>query len=200
MENIEKDFTPEESLQLISQIITKTRRNIKVGSFFFILWGWIVIFSSVSCFFVIKYFCAHHLEKYLNLACWLTWIIPTIIGFIISNLHAKKMEKTERVKSQIGSIIKAIWYTNALGIFISCFISYKMKSYPAPIILTIVGISTFLTGYIIKFRPLILGGIIFGLLAIFSCFIMNEYQLLVTALGILSGYLIPGYILKYSKI
>ncbi len=56
MENIEKEFTPEESLQLISQIIAKTRRNIKIASFFFILWGWVTVFASLACFFLIKIF------------------------------------------------------------------------------------------------------------------------------------------------
>jgi len=199
MENVEKEFTPEESLQLISQIITRTRRNIKVSGFFFILWGWVIVFSSLACFFIIKYLCYVHLYKYVNLGAWMSWIIPVIIGFVISMVHAKKMERFEKVKSQIGSIIKVLWYSNAVAICIACFIAYKLNSYPAPIILIIIGVSTFVSGFIIKFKPLMLGGIIFWLVSILSVLIKDDYQLIIVAVSIILGYLVPGYLLKYSK-
>jgi len=199
MANIEKEFTPEESLQLISQIIAKTRRNIKVASFYFILWGWVMIFASLACFFVIRYFVNIHEYKYLNLGAWLAWIIPVLVGSLISSAHAKKMERLEQARSQIGNIIKVMWYTNGIAIIIGCFISYKLNFYPAPLIFIIIGLSTFMTGYIIKFKPLMYGGIIFWLTVVISVFIHSDYQLLLTAISIAAGYLIPGYMLKNSK-
>lgn len=199
MENIEKEFTPEESLQLISQIINRTRRNIKIASFYFILWGWVVVFSSLCCFFLIKYFVYIQQYKYINLGAWMAWIVPVIIGIIISSAHVKKMEKVEMVKSQIGNIIKVLWYSNAVTITVGCFISYKLNFYPPPIILIIIGLSTFMTAYIIKFKPLMVGGIIFWLAGLASVFIPSDYQLILTAFSIAIGYLVPGYMLKYSK-
>jgi hypothetical protein len=199
MENHEKEFTPEESLQLISQIIAKTRRNIKISSFYFILWGWITVFSSLTCFFLIKYMVSTHQCRYINIGAWMAWIVPAFIGLIISVGHAKKMDRSVKVKSQIGSIIKVLWYSNAVVITIGCFISYKLNFYPAPLVLIIIGLSTFMTGYIIKFKPIIYGGTIFWLAGILSVFIQSDYQLLLTAVSIVAGYLVPGYMLKYSK-
>jgi hypothetical protein len=199
MENHEKEFTPEESLQLISQIIAKTRRNIKIASFFFILWGWVTVIASLTCFFLIRYLVSTQQCKYINIGAWMAWLVPVFIGFIITMAHLKKMDKFEKVKSQIGSIIKVLWYSNAAAIIIGCFISYKLNFYPAPIVLIIIGLSTFVTGYIIKFKPLIYGGTIFWLAGILSVFIQSDYQLLLTAVSIIAGYLVPGYMLKYGK-
>ena len=52
---------------------------------------------------------------------------------------------------------------------------------------------------IIKFKPLMYGGIIFWLATILSVFIQSDLQLLLTAVTIVAGYIIPGYMLKYSK-
>jgi hypothetical protein len=199
MENVEKEFTPEESLQLISQIIRKTRRNMKASSFYFILWGWVIVFASLACFFIIKYMVSIQQFKYINLGAWLAWIIPVLIGIIISRVHDYKTEKHENVKSLIGNIMKVLWTANGITIIIGCFIAYKAHFYPAPIILAIIGLSTFLTGYIIKFKPLLYGGIIFWLSGLISMYIQGDYQLLLTAFSIVVGYLIPGYMIKYSK-
>jgi len=199
MENIEKEFTPEESLQMISQIISKTRKSIKTSSFYFILWGWVLVFAALACFFVIKYFVSIQQYQYINLGAWLAWIIPVIVGTIISRVHERTSEKIEKGRSQIGNIIKMLWYSNGTAIVIGCFISYKLNFYPASIVFVIVGISTFMTGYIVKFKPLIYGGIIFWITSIMSAYIHNEYQLILTALSIAAGYLVPGYMLKNSK-
>jgi hypothetical protein len=199
MENIEKEFTPEESLQMISQVINKTRKNIKVSSFYFILWGWVMIFASLSCFFIIKYFMSIQQFKYINLGVWLAWIVPVLIGSFISKTHERKMEQLDKTKSLIGNIIKMTWYSNGIGIILCCFISYKLHISPAPLIFIIIGLSTFMTGYIIKYKPIMYGGIVFWIFTLLSVFINNEYQLLLTAFSIVAGYLVPGYMLKNNK-
>jgi hypothetical protein len=59
--------------------------------------------------------------------------------------------------------------------------------------------ATVTSGTILKFRPLMVGGVVFfvgGLL----CFLMsNEMQSLASAFTIAIGYLVPGYLLKSQK-
>jgi hypothetical protein len=200
MENVEKEFTPEESLQLISQVITKTRRSFKITSVYLILWGWVMVIASLACFSLIRYMVSNHQFKYINLGAWLTWMIPIFIAIIIERFYINRRHvKVERTKSLIGNIIQMLWYANGVAIIVGCFISYKLNFYPTPIILIIIGIPTTVTGYIIKFKPLMIGGVIFWLASIVSIFTSSDYQLIVCAISIFSGYLIPGYLLKYSK-
>ena len=66
----------------------------------------------------------------------------------------------------------------------------------APIIYLLAGNATFLTGMVIKFRPLIWGGIVF-LAGVFAYFLMpGAYLEYISPIVIIFGYLIPGYLLK----
>jgi hypothetical protein len=55
---------------------------------------------------------------------------------------------------------------------------------------------TFLSGIILKFKPLVIGGISCWLLAVVSVFIPMEYQLLCIAAAVIFAWIIPGYLLK----
>jgi hypothetical protein len=51
----------------------------------------------------------------------------------------------------------------------------------------------------IKFKPVIIGGIVFFVFSIATSFVYNEYIALLTGAAILLGYVIPGYYLKSAK-
>ena len=55
------------------------------------------------------------------------------------------------------------------------------------------------TGLVIKFRPLIIGGMSFFIFSIATTFVTNEYLALVVGAAIICGYLIPGYFLRAAK-
>jgi hypothetical protein len=66
--------------------------------------------------------------------------------------------------------------------------------------LLITGIATTTTGLVIKFKPLILGGITFFIFSIAATFVSNEYISLIVCVAIICGYIIPGYFLKSAKV
>jgi hypothetical protein len=197
--NVEKVFTPEESLQLISQVITDTRMNFKYSSYFVLLWGWIVVIASLSCFAVIRYFMSTQQYTYINLGCLLAWCVPIAVGIAIQIVHIRRVNKIKRVKSQLGMIIRTLWLANFVAMVLSSFIASKLHFYPAPVTLMIVGMSTFVTGYIIRFKPLMYGATLFGVASVIAVYVPGDYQLIITAISIAFGYLVPGYMLKYSK-
>ncbi|HEX3024813.1 MAG TPA: hypothetical protein VHP12_06350, partial [Chitinophagaceae bacterium] len=57
-------------------------------------------------------------------------------------------------------------------------------------------IGTFVSGGLIKFRPLIIGGIINFILAVVCSRFSFDHQLLFAAAAILISYIIPGYLLR----
>jgi len=54
---------------------------------------------------------------------------------------------------------------------------------------------TFISGVIIRFRPLIIGGITFWILALLAHF-SAAFAPLAVPVAMLTGYLIPGYMLR----
>ncbi|HNR40961.1 MAG TPA: hypothetical protein PKL65_01910 [Bacteroidales bacterium] len=66
----------------------------------------------------------------------------------------------------------------------------------APFIITLAGIPTFISVFIIKFRPLIFGGIALRISALIARFWGNEISAFAVSLALFTGYLLPGYMLK----
>lgn len=60
---------------------------------------------------------------------------------------------------------------------------------------------TFLSGFIMKFKPLTIGGICCWALAIVSPFVAYDYQLLLIGVAVVAARIVPGYLLqkKYKK-
>jgi hypothetical protein len=68
----------------------------------------------------------------------------------------------------------------------------------APFILTLAAIPTFVSGFIIRFRPLILGAISFWIFALVAHFGGQNIASLAVPVAMLTGYLIPGYLLRQT--
>ena len=60
---------------------------------------------------------------------------------------------------------------------------------------------TVISGSILRFWPLIVGGVTCWVLSILSPFVAYEYQLLLLAAAVVAGWIIPGYLLRirYNK-
>ena len=118
-------------------------------------------------------------------------ILGAPIAFWYNSKHYSKS------KSHLGSIISFLW----LGFLVSgviVFASGLIKD-PQSILqnfLLILGFALFVSGSIIRFTPVYLGGIVYWLAALACIFIPFTDQLLINALAALFGSIIPGYLLK----
>jgi hypothetical protein len=59
--------------------------------------------------------------------------------------------------------------------------------------------ATAVSGFAVHFRPLLIGALVFLSAAVFSSFLSGTDQLLVFAVAMVLGYLIPGYIIRSVK-
>lgn len=185
----EENFSPEQSLQLIRSMISKTKQDMSDNSIYFLVWGWL---SFVACIgqFVLKHIV--HYEKH-----YLVWMV-TIIGIIFSIYQGRKEEKKRRAKTYIDDSIKHLWAGMAASFFVLGMILTKLGwgTVVFPFFIMLYGLGTFVSGSIIRFRPLILGGIIAWALAIGCTFASYDYQMLFGAAAILVSYIIPAYLLR----
>ena len=98
--------------------------------------------------------------------------------------------------------MKYLWISFTITLFIILFsaglgkISWEMSNI---LIIALYGLGTFASGGIIKFKPLIIGGIASWVIAVISLFIAPEYTLLSISVSIIIAYLIPGYMLKSKE-
>jgi len=65
-----------------------------------------------------------------------------------------------------------------------------------PLIMIIYGFGTWVSGGVLKYAPLIIGGVICWVLAGIAFYFPFNVQILLLALSILIAYIIPGHMLK----
>lgn len=187
MENDEKMMTGEESLKIISEMINKTKVNIRQGSFHLLFWGWLLIVCSLSEWLIIK------LTSYPH--PYYVWFL-VIPGAFVSMIYGAVNGRKAKVHTYADMLYMWTW----IGFLFTAIVLFIVQSDKmeniTPYILLLAGFPTFLSGFIVKFKPLIVGGVCFWVIAIAVHFAGPSLTLLGTPLAMLTGYLIPGYMLK----
>jgi hypothetical protein len=195
---MENTLTPEESLQIIQKSIANIRRNMRDGAFYFILWGWALILAALTHFGVMLYFIKNklHGEWWISVAIWMFYVL---IAFIWQNIKISRESRSTMVKTSLDRLFGIVWYSSGMVFGLIIFFSVKLQIIPVPFILAVTASATFISGMLIKFRPIILGGIVFALASVISVFFGGMGQTLVVAVSLILGYLIPGYMLRNIK-
>lgn len=183
----EQNLTSEQRIAIIEQMIHTAKGNISDGSFHFLLWGWVVALANLGHYLAVVYTNYSHPE--------LIWII-CIPAAIISGIYGYKQGEKAIVSTYTDRISKWLWVGLFPCIIIIIFFGSKINFMINPIIMLFTGYVTFQSGIIIKFKPLVIGGIIFCIASIIGFLIPNENQALVSAVAVILGYLVPGYQLK----
>jgi len=199
-------LTPEESFSIINKAISNFKMNYKDSSKIFLLWGWILTLASFSNFIIIKILYSiealelmagkWELEGLLSIGNWALYILA---GFIIQFFILRKIDENKKVFSYLDNYLTKLWQVTATSCFVATLLCMKLEIAPPPIMLLIAGIATTTTGLLIKFKPVIIGGIVFFMFSIVTTFVSNEYIALIVGAAIICGYLIPGYFLKSAK-
>jgi len=190
---MERNFSPQESLLLIQSMIDKTKSNIGKNRFYFLLWGWYT-FLAIIIQFILKVVFGYE-RHYL---VWLG-VIPTLIVTII---HTVKQNKHKAVRTYIGESMASLWTGVGISFFVLSVIISGTKEgwlFSYPFFILLYGLGTFISGRILKFNPLIIGGIINWILACIAVYLHYDYQMLLAATAILTSYIIPGHLLATKK-
>ncbi len=190
---MENDFNEKDSLKLIHEMIENSKNRLGESSFFFLLWGWLVLLASLMHFalFFTEF-------KYP----FLPWPVIMTIGGIVAGITGYRKKKKNCVKTYLDTTMGFLWASFGISLFLILFSASEGKiTWAMSNILVIVlyGLGTFVSGGILKFKPLIIGGIITWVIAAGSLFIPEEYTLLSIAFSIVVAYLIPGYMLKSKE-
>lgn len=192
MEN-DNDFSPQQSLQLIESMINRAKDKYAENGFMYLLWGWVVFICSIAQFLLLHTFNYPH--HYL---VWLACIPVTIYQVY----YMKKKYTNPKVITYTDSIIKYVWLTfviviTLLGFLIGFLTTGEYYNHIVHILLAVYGMPVFLTGVIIRFKPLIIGGIACWVLCIVSTFIkVYDYQYLCIPAAMMLAWIIPGYALR----
>jgi hypothetical protein len=187
MEN--EHFEPVQSLRLIESMINKAKNRFGEDGHLYLLWGWVILACSLLHFVFIEFNVFERPEWVWGF----TWL-----AFIYQAIYLGRKRKQVRVSTYTDEILKAIWL-----VFVGCGILLGLVAAKSgnwmityPLILMLYGVPTILSGTVLRFRPLVAGGIVCWVLSVLSLFLSLQYNLLMIALAVIAAWIIPGYLMK----
>jgi hypothetical protein len=184
-----ENFSPKDSLQLINSMIGQAKNRFTENGFLYLLWGWAIFGCAIFHFTAVKL----NLFNKPEMVWMITWGVV-----IFQIIYLAKVKKKEKVKTYSDGIIDAIWICFGICMLVLVIVlgRFNLWVYINSLALLLYGIPTFLSGFVMRFTPLKLGGISCWLLAIASTFTTPVYYLLMIAGAVLIAWIIPGYLLR----
>ncbi len=191
---METSIDERKSLELIRGMINNGRRNFNEGSAFYLIWGWAVLIAGLGQYVLLNVMSYEY--------HWATWPVIMVIAGIISVVVGVRHGKKKRYVTFTDTAMKYLWGGFVIYLFAVLFMSPKIGwSSSYVLIVGLYGFGTFVSGGILQFRPLIIGGLLsiaLAFLGVFAPFITDSFSnvLLLLCLSIVVSYLIPGYMLR----
>ena len=99
----------QENLKLIEEMIASAKGNIKEGSIFYLIWGWLVLLAAAS-----NYVLMNHTSFQNH---WIAWPILMTLGGILTGVIGYRKEKTQRVKTYPERAMKYLWMAFLVTLF-----------------------------------------------------------------------------------
>ncbi len=180
-----------EALLLIEEMINSTKQDVKDNGFYFILWGWLVFISAITDYVLLTLF------SYGGHAS--IWGILMPLGGLVSFIAGRKQIKKQRVKTYVDESLRYLSIAFGISLFIICLImpmsDHNWRSF-YPTLMVVYAFGIFIFGGILRYKPLMYGAYSNWILAIVAFFVAYDWQLLLLALAVLSGFVIPGHLLN----
>ena len=186
-----------EDIQLIRDMIEKTKEKAAESWKFFSVWG-ILIIAAIIGNYTLVYF-----EKYN--AIWINWIVFMVVGVLVSIFYIGKKEKTSGATTYAQNAIAHLSFACGISFMLAGFVFPILKLYTyaeIPVIISmIVGILLFVIGGIYEWNLLKWSALLWWLGGVGMIFIHWHYRALACIPLIILGYLVPGFILRsqYKK-
>jgi len=190
----EHNFTPEESLLLISKTIEETKQRFQENGHIIVLWGCI----TFSVFFLQYFFELVGWYKKFDII-WTCILFP--LGAIYTFFYIRGKEKKNQIpKNILGRILGTMgWVVGTNLMILGFFFNDKLGNAIAPIFLILLALMIIMVGVSIKFKPLIIGGILMNLIGFGTFLVGREYYGFSLMLGSVVGFIIPGILLNIAK-
>ena len=191
METNEVQLNETEGLRIIQQMISQAKQQYSDDSFMYLLWGWLVFAASLGQYVL----AAMGVEN-----AWIVWMLMPV-GGIISAFYGRMQRKNQKVRTYIDEFIKYVLTAFLVSLFMVLFFMQQLQLNCYPMVMMVYGIWLYVSGGSLRFKPLMMGGIANWVLAVAAFYVDFEMQLLLLAIAVLLGYIIPGYLLRirYKK-
>ena len=188
----DESITHQESLSIIEAMINKAKNQFSENGFAYLLWGWVILFCSTSQFIL------QHLLHYSK--HYLVWML-TWLALLVQFFYYTGRKRKRKVRTYTGEIIGYVWLTFVIMLFLSLVLVDSalqpgQEYIGTVVILILYGMPTFLSGIILKFKPLIAGGTCCWVLSCATVLLPHDFSVLLISVAVVVAWIIPGYLLR----
>lgn len=182
------NLSPEESLSLIAKTIEETKEKFKENGHKFVFWGVLTFIVSLCQFLII--------QLDLNIQTGVPALLYLLGGAFVYIYEGKASRKNNMPKTIIGSIL--FWMATVMGcnlVVLGPFFAPQLGIALVPVFLIFLAFLVILCGVAIKYKPLIIGGIVLNVIAFIPFLIDWQYHFLIMTAGSVIALIIPGILL-----
>lgn len=188
----QKTFSEKEALNVIEEMVNSSKYKMQQEAKYFLLWGWMVFAAAILQFILVNF----QVES-----SWMVWPVMMGLAFVIYGVLLRKSKKGEHSNTYIDRVNKYLWigFLGPLVITILGGIYFGWEA-AYPFFMAIYGWSAIVSGGLLKFKPLVWGGVASCFIGMLTIFTGGVYILLMLALAILIGFIIPGHVLSRAGV
>jgi hypothetical protein len=185
----QQNFSAQDSLQLIEAMISKAQNRFNENGHLYLLWGWTIFVCSIASFVSMYFFQG----LYFNFIWMLTWVVV-----IYQTIYLIRRKKKSTVKTYTDEINGYVWIVFAIMGGLLSFVLVRAGQFELinTAILILYGMPTFLSGIILKFKPLVIGAVCCWVLAFISTMIPEVFNFLLLTIAVIAAWIVPGYLLR----
>ena len=194
---MDTNFTHEQSLTLINEMINRARNNVSLERNYSLLyWGYL------SAVLAITHYLLMHTLSNPTQGSWI-WIImlpAAVVGYFIERSTKRK----KLVKTHFDNITGMVW----VGFFISWtffmivfqFIGSNSVTSRLiiPVCLIMFGMGQFITAFVLRYKLWFAAAVLSWAGAVLCAFLPTDLNMIVFAVNMIVGCAIPGHVLNYQ--
>ncbi len=194
---MDNSINEKESLEIIRTMIHKAQTNMSEGSIFYLIWGWAVLLAIIAQYALLEWSGTEY--------HWVAWPVLMSLAGIVSAIVGRKRASRQKYVTFVDNTMAFLWGGFVIFLFAILFLSPTIgwaNSYL--LVIGLYGLGTFVSGGVLRFRPLIIGGVISLGLCFTGILLRNSITeftqvLILLAISIVCSYLVPGYMLRAQK-
>ena len=216
---MEKQFSEQESLELINQMINSAKNNLQKGmGNVFLLWGYLVAFTSMVNLVLLVTLP----DRNSHYAYFIWYLMP--VGLFFHYFLIGRIMKNSTVKTYVDKIMGYVWIAFTISVLVLVmamifatimnssgdqpnqfeFMKWIHWIFMTPFMLILYGFALFVSGKAYQFKPLVIGAFICWTFTA-AIFIMvrtgffMEVQLVALFISVVAGFIIPGHLLNKKE-
>ena len=173
---------------MIQSMIARTRKQFSDQSHYFLLWSWSALVACLAQY-VLK--AVYDYPRHYHV--W--WI--TALCVVITAFFYRKDRRRSSVKTYVNETLAHIWIGMGGSFLVLNMVFARFGFvYCFPFFITLYGAGAFISGRVLRFAPLVWGGLAGWLLAITAVWFSFDVQILLAAAALLTCYIIPAHLLR----